>query len=197
MPNHEVRFEVRQPPRHARLQVALRVAIALLLALFHATAAWWLAVLYLLLPIVAAISIQHLGARGYAERAGKALLQGLHGWNAFVAYMLFVTDRFPAEPEDLALVSFEVEPSGRVDAAHALLRLVMSLPEFLVVLISGWAAALCSVVAAISVLLVERVPPGLWRFLSSYVAFQARWLVYHASLVERRALTGPNRWRAS
>lgn len=193
--NPDVSFEVQPPERYGRVQVALRVAILILLAVLRAPLVWIFAALYLLLPIVAALAIQGNGGRGYAPANGQGMHRVLHWWSAFLAFMSFANDRFPARSDDLAAVRFGVASTEPVDMGQALFRLVASIPEFLLVLLLGWVAGLLGIVAAVSVLLVERVPEAVQRFAVFYVSLQARWLAYHASLVSSHPLIDSKRWQ--
>lgn len=184
----DVEIEVTPPERWSRIQVLLRLAVVFMLAQLQTRAGWILAAFYWVLPIVAALSIQQDGPSEYPLQGGKRVLHVLHWWTALLAYLLCVTDRFPTSSADLSAVRFEVIPSEAPSFARALLRLLTSLPELLLVALLGWVACLLAVVAAASILLLERVPPPILRFSRFYLALQARWLVYHASLVETHPL---------
>jgi hypothetical protein len=195
MSTPEVQFDVTPPQRWNRIQVALRLAVVVTLSQLEARAGWILMAFYWLLPIIAALSIQRQGAHEYPLGAGKGVHRVLHWWSALLAYLLYVTDRFPTSPADLSSVHFEVTPSDDPSFARALLRLITSLPELLVVALLGWVACLLAVVSSASVLMLERVPAPIVRFSSFYLALQARWLVYHASLVETHPLIDTPRWQ--
>jgi hypothetical protein len=195
MVDPNVSFDVNAPARYSRVQVLLRLGIVLLLGLLHTKVAWIFGAFYLGLPVIAALSIQSQGRADYPTRSGQAVLRVLHWWNASLAFLLFVTDRFPTSPSDLEDIRFEVRPSGDVDFSQAVLRLLTSLPEFLVIILLGWLAGLMAIVAGVAVLLVERAPGPVQRFVGFYVRLQARWLVYHASLVSAHPLIGFRRWQ--
>jgi hypothetical protein len=55
--------------------------------------------------------------------------------------------------------------------------------------------SLGGLIAAASVLLVQRVPDSVQRYLRFYVSLQARWLAYHASLVDAHPLLDSPRWQ--
>lgn len=188
MSSSDVQFEVTSPERWSRIQVLLRVAVVFMLAQLETRAGWFLGAFYWLLPVVAALAIERQGAREYPLHAGERLHRLLHWWSAVVAYLLCVTDRFPTSPADLRSLRFEVIPSEDPSFGRALLRLLTSLPELLVVAFLGWVACLLAVVAAAGILLLERVPGPILRFSTFYLSLQTRWLVYHASLVETHPL---------
>lgn len=189
MNTRDVEVEVAAPARWARVQLLMRLALLALLSLLSARAGWVLALVYWALPIIAAVSIQRVGARHYPGQNGRSVRRWLHWWTAIAAYMLFATDRFPASSEDVAAVRFTVSPSGQVDFLHALLRLFTSLPELVVVLALAVPASLLAVVAAAFVLFTERVPRPVLRYQRYYIALQGRWLAYHASLVDAHPLS--------
>ena len=195
MLNPDVSFEVQPPARFARVHVLLRVAIVLLLALLQTRLAWIFATLFVLLPILAALSIQKHGGVGYEGSSRQGIQQALHWWSAVLAFLFFVSDRFPAAKEDLAGVRFDVGPSEPVVVTQALMRLVTSLPEFLAVLVLGWGAGALAVIAAVCVLVAERVPKPIRRFLTFYVSLQARFLAYHAALVSAHPLLDGRGWQ--
>jgi len=195
MSHGPVELEAHVPERRDRAQVVLRMAIVAVLGLLHASMAWIILLFYVGLPIVAAISIQRHGPEAYPRSGGSTVVALLHWWTAFLAYGLFVNDRFPAGADDLASVRFEVSPSGAVDFNRALLRWLTSFPELLVVAALGCVAAVLWLVAAASVLLVQRVPGSVQRFLRFYASLQAHWLLYHASLVDSHPLLGSAHWQ--
>lgn len=195
MLNPSVSFEVQPPARYARVQVALRMAIVFLLALLQTRLAWIFATLFVLLPILAAVSIQKHGGIGYESSSRQGMQRALHWWSAFLAFLFFVSDRFPAAREDLAEVRLDVGASEPVLVTQALMRLVTSLPEFLALVVLGWGAGVLAVIAAVCVVVVERVPEPIRRFLAFYVALQVRFLAYHAALVSAHPLLDGRRWQ--
>ena len=194
MLNPYVSFEVQPPVRYSRVQVPLRMAIVFLLALLQTRLAWIFVTLFVLLPILAALSIQKHGGAGYEGSDRQGMQRALHWWSAFLAFLFFVSDRFPAAQEDLAGVRLDISPSEPVLVTQALLRLVTSLPEFLALLVLGWAAGALAVIAAVCVLVAESIPEPIRRFLTFYVSLQARFLAYHAALVSSPPLLDGRRW---
>ena len=184
METYPVVFEVAPRMRWERMQVLLRVAILIVLGFLGMSLGWALCALYVILPVLAAILISREGADGYIAGPGARVLRVLRWWNAFVAYFFMLTDRFPATEEDLAAVRFDVVPRGTPTVGSALLRLVTSLPEALVLAVLLCLGGLVWLVAAGAVLINERVPGFALRYLRFLVALQARMFVYHASLVD-------------
>jgi hypothetical protein len=69
--------------------------------------------------------------------------------------------------------------------ASALTRLVTSLPALLVLALLSVVAGLLWIVAAVTVLVRERVPAGIARFIAIVLRYQFRLVAYHLSLVDR------------
>lgn len=193
METQKISFDVQAPEHWDRIQLLLRVAVVVALGLLHTSIAWIFFAFYVGLPIAAAIAIQRYGASDYPTRAGRTVLRVLSYWNAFFAYLLFVTDRFPATAQDLARVRLDVDAAGTTTFDQALFRLLTSVPAFVVIALLGWVAVPVSLLAGVSVLLTEKVPSFASRFLRFYVDLQARSLAYHASLVDQHPLTDPQR----
>lgn len=185
MDSYPVVFDVVRPERWDRMQVLLRLAILLLLGFVHASLGWLFCGFYLILPIVAAVLVSQRGPDGYLRDSGGSMVRVLRGWNALIAYMSFLIDRFPTDDETLArAIRFDVTPTGSPTVGRALLRLLTSLPELLVVAVLAWIGGFVWVIAALAVLIQQRVPDFAWRYANFWVGLQARLLAYHASLTD-------------
>lgn len=175
-----VRVEAASPPRYERAQLAVRVVLAIVLGWFGITIGWVSWLLYLVLPLIAAIEVS-TQPREYPARLGQPLWRGLSWLLRLSAYMMFITDRFPL---GTAVVSFEVDMTAQPTVGSALVRLVTSIPSavvlFLVMLISGvlW------LLSAIDVLVAGHVPESILGYQRGVLRWQARLLAYHASLVD-------------
>jgi hypothetical protein len=185
MDAHPVVFEVERPERWSRVQLLVRLVIFVALGFVNAPLIWLFGVLYLTLPLIAALYISQRGTEGYLAGPGANVLRALRWWNACIAYLVLLTDRFPTSDEDLAPVRLEVTVAGAPSVGSALVRLVTSLPELLVVAILWWIGSIVWLIAAATVLICECVPDFAWRYQRFVVGLQARMLVYHASLAER------------
>jgi hypothetical protein len=180
---HPVDIETTSPASFDRLQLALRLAIALALAAVGFESGWFGCALYLILPAVAAAMISGNGADGFERDVRPSMLRALGWLIAFVAYMALVTDRFPRAPSSPAtrLVVAEV---GRPTVGSALLRLLTSLPSALVVSLLGIVGCWLWIVSVVCVLVAERQPGVCLRYQRGLLRWQARLLAYHASLVD-------------
>jgi hypothetical protein len=176
-------FDVTRPDIFDRAQAALRVVIVILMSLVGSVAAWLLGVVYLLVPIGAAIMIQQAGSAAYLPEEGGRVAGWLRWLVGAYAYLLFLTDRFPSErPEES--VHFEVAMSGTPTVGSALLRLLTSLPSAIVLALLSLVSAVVWLVCLVTVLVYEGVPRSLYGFQRGIVRWQARLLAYEASLVE-------------
>src|SRR3989304_248779 len=144
---------------------------------------WIFTLVYLAVPVLAAIFISQKGPEKYLEEDGPRLAGWLRWVLACYAYLGILTDRFPTEkPEEI--VRFEVRTGGSPTVGSALLRLIYSIPSAIVISILGIASAVIWVIAAVMVLVQESYPEGLYNFQRGVLRWEARLLGYHASLVE-------------
>jgi len=182
MTAYPVAFDIQRPEKFDRVQVALRLAVLLVLAILAGAIGWIFGLLYLAIPIWAAILISQKGAETYLAERGGPMLTLLRWYLALYAYMFLLTDRFPTEKPEEA-IRFEVAPSGSPTVGSALLRLIMSIPSAFVLGILGIVGFFIWIIAAVSVLIQESYSEGLWNFQLAISRWNARLLAYHASLV--------------
>jgi Domain of unknown function (DUF4389) len=100
-----------------------------------------------------------------------------------VAYLALLTDELPGQGEHP--VRFEVDRSGKPTVGSALLRVLYAIPSLIVLAILTFVGAIVWVLAIVLVLINERYPDSLWRFLRGLVRWEANLLTYLASLVDR------------
>ena len=182
--SYPVTFDVDRPEKLERPHVFLRILIAVILSILGGALGWIFGLVYLVLPVVAAIFISQRGSEGYLREDGPRVTGWLRWLVAFYAYLGILSDRFPSEkPEEI--VRFEVQPGGTPTVGSALLRLIYSIPSALVLSILGIASAVIWVIAAVMVLVQESYPEGLYNFQRGILRWEARLLGYHASLVEQ------------
>jgi hypothetical protein len=184
MASYPVIFDVQRPERFDRTQVVLRSLIIIVLAVLGGTIGWLHGIVYLAVPIVAAILISQGGAADYLKRRGGGLTNVIRWYLALYAYLILLSDRFPSEkPEET--VTFDVTPGGSPSVGSALLRLIVSIPSALVLTILGLAGVVILVIAVVSVLIKENYSEDLYNFQLGIMRWQARLLGYHASLVDQ------------
>jgi hypothetical protein len=179
---YPVQLDVTSPLRFDRAQLALRVVVAIALGCIGMTGSWLTWLLFLVLPVFAAIGVSTRGARRYLDELGPGLWRVLTWLLAFSAYMLLLTDRFPTgEPTG---VQVEIQVDGQPTVGSALVRLLTSIPSGIVLGLLGIVSWVLILVGAGMILIEGRVPFGILGFQRGILRWQARLLAYHASLVE-------------
>ena len=115
-PTYPVTFDVDRPEKFERPHVFLRMLVAMILSILGGAVGWIFGLVYLALPVVAAIFISQKGGEQYLEEDGPRVTGWLRWIVAFYAYLGILTDRFPSEkPEEI--VRFEVKPAARRPSA--------------------------------------------------------------------------------
>ncbi|HLA19256.1 MAG TPA: DUF4389 domain-containing protein [Dehalococcoidia bacterium] len=174
-------FDVARPEKLERPHVFLRILVAVIV---YTVASGILGLVYLAIPVVAAIFVSQKGGEKYLAEDGPRVTGWLRWIVAFYAYLGILTDRFPTEkPEEI--VRFEVQTGGTPTVGSALLRLIYSIPSAIVLSILAIVSAVIWVIAAVMVLVQENYPDGLYNFQRGILRWEARLLGYHASLVEQ------------
>ena len=178
-----VRFNVTRPERFDRTQVALRILVILALSLLGGIIGWSLGLVYLALPVLAAVLISQKGGARYLEDRGGPAMTLLQWYLALYTYLSMLADKFPSEPEEI--ISFEVRTQGTPSVGSALLRLIFSIPSAIVLALLGIIAVFIWIVAVVSVLINESYSEGLYNLQLGIMRWHARLLGYHASLVDQ------------
>jgi Domain of unknown function (DUF4389) len=176
---YPVAFDVERPPAFRRAHVFLRIALLVVIGwIAHPVGLLWVGV-----PVVAAILISRKGGQRYLDEEGSTAT-GILGWIlGLVAYLTLVSDRPPGEGP--AAVSFRVERSGSPTLGSALLRMVTVIPSLIVLALLTFIGAIVWMISVVLVLVSESYPEGMWRFLLGLVRWEACLLAYLASLVDR------------
>jgi hypothetical protein len=176
---YAVIFDVERPRVFKRVQVILRLALLFVLSwIGHPFGLLWLG-----LPIVAAVLISQKGGARYVAETGSKMTRVLRFVVGALAYLALLTDRLPGGGDDSPL-RFEVERSGSPTVGSALLRIVYAIPSLIVLAILGIAGAVVWVISLVLILVNETYPDSFWRFLRGLVGWEARLLAYLASLVD-------------
>ncbi len=182
--DYPVVFDIARPEKFERPQVFLRVLILIIVSIVTGALGWIFGLVYLLLPVLAAILVSNRGSQRFIEEEGPRLTGWLRWLIAFYAYLSILTDRFPTEkPEEI--VRFEVRTGGSPTVGSALLRLIYSIPNAFVFLLLGIVSVVVWLIAAGMVLIREDYPDGLYNFQRGILRWEARLLAYHASLVDQ------------
>jgi len=182
MSSYPVHVEVSSPPRFERLQLLLRIVLAIMLGWIGITAGWLVCMLYGLLPVIAAIAVSSRGGDGYLATVGPKLWRVLVWLLQFGAYMALITDRFPTGDDDA--IRIEIQFTGKPTIGSALTRLATSIPSGLMLIFLWCVASVLWLVAAVVVLLDGQMPDAILAFQRGVLRWQSRLVAYHASLVE-------------
>jgi hypothetical protein len=167
------------PPVFRREQVFLRLILVVLIGwVIHPIGLLWLGV-----PAVAAILIAKKSGQRYIDEDGPTVIRGLTAILAVIAYFALVTDRLPGR--DDPVVQFQVERTGTPTVGSTLIRIVLAIPSLAVLAVITLLGAIVSVCAVVLILIDERYPENLWRFLLGIVRWDANVLAYLASLTDR------------
>jgi Domain of unknown function (DUF4389) len=174
-----VTLDVDRPPKFDRVQVVLRLALLVVVGwIGHPVGLLWLG-----LPLVAAVLVSQKGGQRYLEEDGPTVTRVLNWILDLVAYLVLLTDELPGQGKHP--VRLQVERSGSPTMGSALLRLLYAIPSLIGLAILTFVSGIIWVIAAILVLIEENYPEGLWRFQLGLVRWEARLLAYLASLVDR------------
>jgi Domain of unknown function (DUF4389) len=177
--SYPVRFEIERPPVFQRAHVFLRLVLLSVIGwIGHPFGLLWLGV-----PVVVAILVAQKSAQRYLDEDGPMVTRFL-GWIvALLAYLALVTDALPSRGEQA--VRFEVERSGSPTVGSALLRILYAIPSLIVLALLCFLGVIVWLLAVVLVLLSERYPESVWRFLCGIVRWEANVLAYLASLTDR------------
>jgi hypothetical protein len=174
-----VTLDVERPPVFQRAHVFLRIALLVVIGwIGHPVGLLWLG-----LPVIAAILVSQKGGQRYLEEDGPIVVRALNWILDVLAYVALLTDQLPGRGQHP--VRFRVERSGSPTVHSALLRIVYAIPGVLVLAFLTFIGAIVWVIALLFVLVDEKYPAGLWRLLLGLVRWEARLLAYLASLVDR------------
>jgi len=177
---YPVQIEVTSPPQFDRVQLLLRIAIAMLLGWLGLTAGWLVCLLFGALPVIAAVAIS-AKRDAYLAAVAPPIWSVLDWLLRLSAYMLLLVDRFPTD--GVPGVVLEIRYTGRPTAGSALARLITSVPSGAVLMLLWCVSGVLWVVAALAVLLGFSMPRSILAFQRGVLRWQARLVAYHASFV--------------
>ncbi len=180
MTSYGVTFDIQPPERYDRTQIAIRILIIIVVAFIAQSIG---GLLYLAIPVLAAILISQKGAQTYFAESEQNMGMWLRYIIAAYAYLGLLTDRLPNE-DPRQTMRFEIAPSGEPTAGGVLLRIITAIPHFIVLALLGIVAGLLILVAAIMILVNETYPSGIYDFLRGYLRWEARVLAYLAGFVQ-------------
>jgi hypothetical protein len=182
MTQYPATFDARQPERFDRAQVAMRLLVLLVMAVLAGAIGWAFGVIWLGVPVLAAVLISQKGAARYFEEAPNNIIKWLGLIAGFYAWLSLLTDRLPGDPPQD--VRFDVQPEGTPSVGSALLRIIMVIPHAIVLSLIGIVAAVLTLIAAVYVVVGETYPASIYSFLRGHWRWYARVLAYLASLTD-------------
>lgn len=183
MTPHPVEIQIQSPAQFDRLQILVRLVLALALAYVGLTLGWIACALYLVLPAVAATFVSARGSQAYLDEVGPSVSRVLAWLVGLYAYMLMVIDR-PQISRGPAEISVAIHPSGVPSVQVAVLRLLSSLPAALLLAILLVPAALFAAIGLLTVLVSRTQLEPLLRFQRAVICYAGRLAAYHAALVD-------------
>lgn len=178
--DYPVHVDVTSPPHFDRLQVLLRIGIAIVLGSLGLTAGWLMCLLFGALPLAAAVAIS-TEPDAYLAQVAPRIWSVLDWLLRLSAYMLLLVDRFPTDRAH-GMVT-EIRYTGRPTVVSALSRLITSIPSAVVLMLLWCVSSVLWVVAALVVLFGLAMPRSILAFQRGVLRWQARLVAYHASFV--------------
>lgn len=177
---HPVQFHV-HTSRLRRIHVVIRLAALAVISSVGCSSAYWL--LYLALPVVAALLVSRDGSERYLGGDASIAVRVLRWVAGAYAYLWLLTDTLPTADAN-GPVELTIEVSGKPTPSSALWRLVTSLPALLLLVAMSMVAAVLWIIAAVTVLATESVPTAITGFIAMKLRYQFRVVAYHLSLVD-------------
>lgn len=179
--DNPVQIDPRSPEHFDRLQILVRIGLAVVAGWLGLQGGWLAGFAFLTLPLIAAIEISMLGGERYLREIAPTLWSALSWLLRFHAYMCLLVDRFPTD--ETTDVEVQIACSGRPTVGSALARFVTSIPSVAAIAVLGCVSSVLWPVAALFVLVQQRVPQPILAYQRAVLRWQARLLAYHASLV--------------
>jgi Domain of unknown function (DUF4389) len=172
-------FDLERPSAFQRAHVLLRVALLVVIGwIGHPLGLLWIGI-----PVVAAILVSQKGGQRYLDEHGPTVTRVLNWILDITAYLALLTDRLPGPGQHP--VRFEIERSGAPTTSSTLLRILYVIPSLIVFAFLMFVGSIVWVIAVVCVLVNERYPAGMWRFLRGLLRWEACVFAYLASLVDR------------
>lgn len=179
MASYPVTYDVQQQETYDRVHIAIRIVVFIILGALG----WLISLIYLAVPVYAAIQISQKGAATYLEESEQNITKWLRWLAGAASYLFLLTDVAPTG-EQPSPVRFDVKPQGEPTAGGVLLRIITAIPHAIILAVIGWVAAILLLIAAIMVLIQQKFPAGIFDFIKADIRWNARMYVYLAGLVQ-------------
>jgi len=175
-------IDVTSPERFDRVQLLLRLGVAIVLGALGITVGWLVWMLYATLPLIAAIALSTGTLERFRDEISPRLWRVIAWLLHLSAYMLLLVDRFPtAEQRGVAAT---MHFTGRPTVRTALVRLVTSIPSGFMLALLWLVSGVVWFFAFAFVLVGARMPHSLLAFQRGVLRWQTRLVAYHASFVD-------------
>ena len=184
MATYAATFDVERPEKFLRSQLALRIVLLLVLSLLGGVLSWAHTILWLGVPVLAAILISQKGAKRYHDEASGNMTSWLRFVVGAYAYLGLLTDKLPGDAAAGHNSQFQVTPTGTPTVGGTLVRIILIIPHAIVIAILSCVAFVLILFAAVMILVRESYPQSVYNFLRGWVRWQARVLAYMAALVD-------------
>lgn len=184
MTTYPATFDIQRPEKFARSQLALRVLLVVVLSLVGAVLSWAHTIIWLGVPVLAAILISQKGAKRYHDEAEGNMTSWLRFIVGGYAYLALLTDKLPGDSAAGPNSNFQVTPTGSPTVGGTLLRIILIIPHAIVITLLSIVAAVLIIFAAVMILVRQSYPDTVYNFLRGWVRWQARVVAYMASLVD-------------
>lgn len=184
MATYAATFDIERPEKFARSQLALRILLLVVLCALGAVLSWVHTILWLGVPVLAAILISQKGAKRYHDEAEGNMTSWLRFVVGAYAYLALLTDKLPGDAAAGPNSQFQVTPTGTPTVGGTLVRIILIIPHAIVIAILSIIATILIVFAAVMILVRQSYPEAVYNFLRGWVRWQARVLAYMAALVD-------------
>lgn len=172
MAGYPVTFDISKPAKFTRPNVFIRIIGAFIYGIVN-----WLVIV--LLPLYAAIQISSQKEKYLQNETVKGWLKSYVG---LASYVYLLTDEFDGTKDPS--FRFDVTPGGTPSLGGALLRYIFGIPHMIAIGILGWVASIIWFVGSVMILFNEDYAAGLYDIQRGIVRWIARYVAYHASLVQ-------------
>jgi len=184
MTTYPATFDIQRPEKFARSQLALRVLLVVVLSVVGAVLSWAHTIIWLGVPVLAAILISQKGAKRYHDEAEGNMTSWLRFIVGGYAYLALLTDKLPGDSAAGPNSNFQVTPTGSPTVGGTLLRIILIIPHAIVITLLSIVAGVLIIFAAVMILVSQSYPNTVYNFLRGWVRWQARVVAYMASLVD-------------
>ncbi len=169
---YPVTFDISMPAAYQKPNVFIRILGYLILGVVN-----WLVVV--LLPIYAAVQISSKKEKYLENDTVKGWLRQYIG---LYAYVLLLTDEFAGSNDPS--FKYDVTPGGTPSVGGALLRWIYGIPHLLIISALVSVGGIIWLIGSVMILIQGKFPAGLYDINRGIVRWVARYVAYHASLVQ-------------